>query len=81
MLAQKLPDQGGNYLTVFLKGKMPRIQQVKVDCLEIPQIGISTVIREDVIIFPPDYQGRWLPGSEILLPFRVKADIRAIVME
>ena len=52
---QKAPDVAGNYLAVLFQGKMPRIQEVELDGLEVPLVRVGAFGGEDVIVFAPDH--------------------------
>ena len=60
-----------NELAVFLKSKVPGVEQMKLDILEIALIGMGTLGRENKIIFAPNDKRGWLVGAEIFLPRRI----------
>ncbi len=68
---EELTDVFSDLRAIFFQGKMLGIQQVQLQILEIPFVGMCTVGREDVVVLAPDDQGWRLVLAEVGLPCRL----------
>lgn len=81
MLAQEIPDEIGDDLAVFFQGKVPWIEQVQVDRLQVAFVRMRALRRRDRVVLSPDDQ-RWrLVLAKVGLPLRVKGRIGPVVIE
>ena len=48
---------------------------------EVAFIGVSTVGREDEVVFPPDDQCRRLMLAQVLLHLRIERQIGSVIVE
>ena len=78
---QERADVVGDRPTILFQGKMPGIEQVELEVIQIPFVGICTFGRKDVVVLAPDDQGRWLILAELGLPRRIVRDIVLVVIE
>ncbi len=61
-------DQPCDHVSIFLDGKVPRVEKVKLGLWKVPQVGVSTFRRKDHVILSPDDESRRLVLSEVGLP-------------
>jgi hypothetical protein len=69
---QKCTHQTGDRVAVLFERKVPGVEQVKFEILEIALVRVRAFSREDLIVPPPHTQRRWLVTTEKLVPLRVE---------
>ena len=69
VLAEERPHQVGNLVAVRFKGKVPGIEKVEFQRLQIALVRLCPGRREDLVVLAPDNQHRRLVLAEIRLPF------------
>ena len=57
---EKTADQTGNFLPVSFQCKVSGIDKVILKILQVPFVRLGTGSWKDLVLFPPDYQGRRL---------------------
>ena len=81
MGCQELTHPIGNHVPVFFKSKVPCIEQVKLDIVQISLIGFGSLRREDNIVLALYHKRRWLVLAQRSLLCRVGRNIGLIVIE
>src|ERR1700733_7574989 len=81
VLFQELVDTRRNLAMVCLQGKMPCIEHVCLDILQIAAVWRSTLGREDKVILSPDNERGWLELAENLLKGWIERYIGAVVIK
>ncbi len=71
----------GDDITILFQREVPGVEQVEVDILQVPLIGISALGGEDRIVFTPYDEGRRLIFPEVSLPAGILRRISAVAME
>ena len=71
MICEKTLDVLGDYIAIFLQSKVPCVEQMQFNGLEITLIGMRSFWTEKRIIFAPDNKRRGLMLAEVGMPFRI----------
>src|SRR5271166_7006952 len=66
--SQEKADVIGDHPAVFFQGEVPSVEQVELDVLKIPLVGVRPLFREDRVVLAPDDQRRRLALTEVRLP-------------
>ena len=78
---QEFTDQLCNHIAMLFQGEVPRIEQMKLQLLQVSFVRMCAVRRKDLVILTPNNQCRWLVITEVLLPLRVTWRVTAVVKE
>ena len=72
VLLRESSHQAGDLVTVFFQREVAGIEQVELNILQVPLVGMRSLGRENLVVLAPDDQRRWLMFAEVSLPRRVK---------
>ena len=81
VFCHKASDPFGYFVTVLFQGKMPGVEKVKINLIQIALVRVGAIFGKDVVVFAPYNQCRRLIFSKVSLPFRIQRRIRTIIIE
>jgi hypothetical protein len=81
MLGHELEDQVRNLVRLFVQCEVPSVEQVDFRSRKIPREGFRTRRDEGWVVLAPDHEGRGLMVAQPVLPFRIRRDVGAVIVE
>src|SRR5512134_137145 len=78
---KEVPNQGEGLIGLVLQQEMSGVEEVKLDLLQVPLIGMRAIRREDLVVLAPHNQRRRLMRAEIRLDGGIQRQVGAVVVE
>src|SRR5271157_1718099 len=76
--AEKIPHQGGYLVAILFESEVSRVEQVKLQVLQVSPVRLGAGCRKYLVVLSPDDEGRRLVVTKVGLPFRIHRRIAAV---